>query len=218
MMEGAMDDDDDDRRPGAAASESESDEEAKETADEKRLRLAKSYLDKLRAEEAEAATDEDEDDEDNLRNMDSGRLANRLKSEAMHRTGRVRREIAHRLVAPSPTGRTTRRTPTKNGRAGTVWRGHRLSVTGLALTVDDTTVYSVSKEGGIVRWDVETGAKTKYPRTPTVVVDPAKGGGDPWRRCDAARRVCCAARWRRTATCCAPPGRISACTCGTLAR
>ena len=123
MMEGAMDDDDDDRGRGAAASESESDEEAKETADEKRLRLAKSYLDKLRAEEAEAATDEDEDDEDNLRNMDShDRLANRLKSEAMHRTGRVRREIAHRLVAPSLDGEDDEEdSDDEDDRAGTVW-------------------------------------------------------------------------------------------------
>ena len=44
-----------------------------------------------------------------------------------------------------------------------MWHGHRLSVTGLALTADDTTAYSVSKEGGIVRWDVETGARTKFP-------------------------------------------------------
>ena len=205
MMEGAMDDDDDDRGRGAAASESESDEEAKETADEKRLRLAKSYLDKLRAEEAEAATDEDEDDEDNLRNMDShDRLANRLKSEAMHRTGRVRREIAHRLVAPSLDGEDDEEdSDDEDDRAGTVWRGHRLSVTGLALTMDDTTVYSVSKEGGIVRWDVETGAKTKYPRTPNVVVDPAKGGGGPMAppRCGAAGLLCCAVAQDRNLLC-----------------
>ena len=137
--------------------------------------------------------------------MDShDRLANRLKSEAMHRTGRVRREIAHRLVAPSLDGEDDEEdSDDEDDRAGTVWRGHRLSVTGLTLTVDDTTVYSVSKEGGIVRWDVETGAKTKYPRTPNVVVDPAKGGGGPMAppRCGAAGLLCCAVAQDRNLLC-----------------
>ena len=107
MMEDAMDDDDGDdrarRAEGRGREEEESEEEIEETADEKRLRLAKSYLDKLRAEEAEAGGDSDEDDEDeeDARNMDShDRLANRLKNEAMHKSGRVRREIARRVVAP----------------------------------------------------------------------------------------------------------------------
>ena len=70
MMEDAMDDDDGDGRArraegrGRGREEEESEEEIEETADEKRLRLAKSYLDKLRAEEAEAGGYSDEDDED----------------------------------------------------------------------------------------------------------------------------------------------------------
>lgn len=40
-------------------------------------------------------------------------------------------------------------------------RGHRLSVTALALTTDDATAYSVAKEGSLFRWDIETGNKTR---------------------------------------------------------
>ena len=78
-----------------------------------------------------------------------------------------RRRSGTRMRLPTTTTTTAR---------GTVWRGHRLSVTGLALTADDTTAYSVSKEGGIVRWDVETGARTKFPRAA------GSGGPDEGRR------------------------------------
>ena len=210
MMEDAMDDDDGDdrarRAEGRGREEEESEEEIEETADEKRLRLAKSYLDKLRAEEAEAGgdSDEDEDEDEDARNMDShDRLANRLKNEAMHKSGRVRREIARRVVAPTFGDEDEASDDDDDDRAGTVWRGHRLSVTGLALTADDTTAYSVSKEGGIVRWDVETGARTKFPRAPPATVDPTKGGGGPMAppRCGAAALLCCAVAQERHLLC-----------------
>ena len=201
-----MDDDDDDRGRGAAASESESDEEAKETADEKRLRLAKSYLDKLRAEEAEAATDEDEDDEDNLRNMDShDRLANRLKSEAMHRTGRVRREIAHRLVAPSLDGEDDEEDSDdeddpRRGRCGEA-TGYPSPASPSPWMTPPCT-QSLRREGSSDGTSRRS-AKTKYRGTPTVVVDPAKGGGGPMAppRCGAAGLLCCAVAQDRNLLC-----------------
>ena len=209
MMEDAMDDDDGDdrarRAEGRGREEEESEEEIEETADEKRLRLAKSYLDKLRAEEAEAGgdSDSDEDEDEDARNMDShDRLANRLKNEAMHKSGRVRREIARRVAAPTFGDEDEASDDDDDDRAGTVWRGHRLSVTGLALTADDTTAYSVSKEGGIVRWDVETGARTKFPRAA------GDGGPDEGRRrpmapprCGAAALLCCAVAQERHLLC-----------------
>ena len=103
MMDGALDVDDDGARGRKDEDDSgdDSDDEVKETADEKRLRLAKSYLEKLRAEEEEAGGDDSEDDDDDAdaRNLDShDRLSNRLKNEAMQSYGRVRREVARRLV------------------------------------------------------------------------------------------------------------------------
>lgn len=208
MLEGALDDVDGEkaRRRKGDASDSESDDEVKETADEKRLRLAKSYLDKLRAEEAEAGGDSDEDeDEDNIRNMDShDRLANRLKNDAWQSSGRVRRELAHRLISPTVVGAGDEdEDEDEDDGAGVVWRGHRLAVTGLALTHDDSTAYSVSKDGAIIRWDVESGARTKYPKTPEVVVDPSKGGGGPMAppRCGASTLLCCAVSAERHLLC-----------------
>lgn len=44
---------------------------------------------------------------------------------------------------------------------GKTLRGHRLSVTGVALTADDTTGFSVSKDGAVLRWDIETQKRAK---------------------------------------------------------
>lgn len=38
-------------------------------------------------------------------------------------------------------------------------RGHKLTPTCIALSADDTTVYSGSKDNSVVRWDVETGKR-----------------------------------------------------------
>lgn len=39
-------------------------------------------------------------------------------------------------------------------------RAHRLAATAVCLTSDDATAFTVSKDGGICRWDVETGKRT----------------------------------------------------------
>ena len=89
--------------------------------------------------------------------------------------------------------------------AGDAWRdvrrGHKLSVTGMALTSDDSTCYTVSKDGGIAKWDIETGARTRFPRAPRGCRP------EPRRRrtdgaAEAAPRRCCAARCPRSTTCC----------------
>lgn len=43
-----------------------------------------------------------------------------------------------------------------------IMRGHRLPPTCLALEEDDSTVYSASKDSSILRFDVETGARTLF--------------------------------------------------------
>ena len=202
MLEDALDEDEFGRKKGKKGGDSDedSDEEVKETADEKRLRLAKSYLEKLRREEAEDGSGSDEDeDEDNIRNMDShDRLANRLKNEAMAKSGRVRREIAHRVVAPTLDDDSDVDEDDETETEGDAWRdirrGHKLSVTGMSLTPDDSTCYTVSKDGSIARWDIETGARTRFPRGPPAVVDPTRGGGGPMAppKCGAATLLCCA--------------------------
>ena len=177
------------RKEGTAGDDDDSDSEEdaeRETAQEKRLRLAKAYLDRLRAEQAAEDSDEgdDEDEDDEARNMDSHtRLAARLAEDAARKSGHQRAAVAKRIEAP----KTPKGVPT-------TWRGHKHSVTGLALTEDDRMAYSVSKDGSIFGWDVETGKRFKFPRTPEVVVDPTQGGGGPQAppKCGAHVMLCCA--------------------------
>lgn len=51
-------------------------------------------------------------------------------------------------------------------KAASLWRGHKLSVTALALSSDDGTAWSASKDGKIFQWDVETGKRTQLPDRP----------------------------------------------------
>jgi len=153
----------------------------RETAEEKRRRLARLYLDKLRREaalEGDDDTDLDEDDDvdpsvrKKQRDLDShDRLANKLANEAAEAAGRHFREIADDVK------------PTKSPVLGTYFsrKAHKQSVTGVCLSSDDRTAFSVSKDGAIVEWDVETGKRTKYPRCPVITEEEmrTKGCGGP---------------------------------------
>ena len=153
----------------------------RETAEEKRRRLARLYLDKLRREaalEGDDDTDLDEDDDvdpsvrKKQRDLDShDRLANKLANEAAEAAGRHFREIADDVK------------PTKSPVLGTYFsrKAHKQSVTGVCLSSDDRAAFSVSKDGAIVEWDVETGKRTKYPRCPVITEEEmrTKGGGGP---------------------------------------
>ena len=196
--DGRVSDEDVDARAGVArtvreameAGENGSDEEkaieaaeARETAQEKRIRLAKAYLERLR-EEAEAEDSEEEEDEGEGRNLDSHtRLSNKLMEDAQRKMGHQRLALADRVRVGA-----SAREPAR------AWRGHKRAVTGVALTEDDRTAYSVSKDGSIFMWDVETEKRTRFPRTPDVVVDPLQGGGGPQAppKCGAHVVLCCA--------------------------
>ena len=66
----------------------------------------------------------------------------RLQRDALESMGHLKRLIAERIVVPDPDESTARH-----------FRCHKLSVTAVTLTSDDTTVYSVSKDGSIVELD-----------------------------------------------------------------
>ena len=180
------------RREEMEANENASDSEqreaaaaARETAQEKRVRLAKAYLERLREEQAAEDTDED-DGEEERKNLDSHtRLAARLMEDAQRKSGHQRASIADRTTAT--------RAPAR------LWRGHKRAVTGVALAEDDRTAYSVSKDGSIFGWDIETEKRTKFPRTPEAVVDPTQGGGGPQAppKCGAHVVSCCAVSGER---------------------
>ncbi|KAK9828725.1 hypothetical protein WJX72_001725 [[Myrmecia] bisecta] len=146
----------------------ESEEEAPETAEEKRLRLAKAYLQQLRdAEEEEfvgvgpaAESDEEEEGAEGGREARThGAVSEHLRKQAMEAMGYLQRKIADKVVVPEL------RPVSKAGQASTsgrFMRCHRSSVTALALTADDATAFSVSKDGAIFQTDIETGTRTRF--------------------------------------------------------
>mmetsp|Transcript_32532 Transcript_32532/g.52712 ORF Transcript_32532/g.52712 Transcript_32532/m.52712 type:complete len:470 (+) Transcript_32532:37-1446(+) len=105
-----------------------------ESADEKRLRIAKEYLKKL----------EDKDDEEE-------NVEERLRRDAMETAGRLHKRIAQQLA-----GQTIAQSSIRS------YKGHSQPVTCVAVTGDDSTMYSGSKDCCCIRWDIETGKRIMY--------------------------------------------------------
>ncbi|XP_027037908.1 U3 small nucleolar RNA-interacting protein 2-like [Pocillopora damicornis] len=108
-----------------------------ETAQEKRLRLAKQYLAQLEKEEQEKKESDD---------IDHDAIAHRLKQDVLEQTGKFQKRVASQYTQPSPAGIR-------------VLKGHQLSVTCLCVSPDDKFVFSASKDCSIIKWNIETGLK-----------------------------------------------------------
>lgn len=133
----------------AAGEDSDSgDESDLETAQEKKLRVAKAYLQQLREAEARQAGSGSEDDA-----TTNDAVAERLRGDAMEAIGHVQRQVALSLAIPALDA---------DNNSGSFYKCHRFPATAVALTADETTVYSVSKGGSIVATDVETGACQRF--------------------------------------------------------
>lgn len=113
----------------------ESEEEVEETADEKRIRMAKEYLKSL-------------EDEDELSDDVEDPIAHRLQQDILRDQGTLQRNIANNFANQEYTASDV-----------TILRGHRLPPTCLALSKDDTTAVTGSKDGSIIKWDIESGKK-----------------------------------------------------------
>ncbi|OAQ34736.1 WD40 repeat-like protein [Linnemannia elongata AG-77] len=124
-------------------SEDDEDDEAlmNETAAQKRLRLAKNYIDTLQhAGEDEIGYDAEDIDRDNI--------AARLKQDALEIQGRLHRHLAE-----------TFQFPVNAETAITTCRGHQKTATSIAATENGLYAYSGSKDGSIIKWDLKTGKK-----------------------------------------------------------
>ncbi|KAG0367366.1 WD40-repeat-containing domain protein [Gamsiella multidivaricata] len=124
-------------------SEDESEDEAllNETPAQKRLRLAKNYIDTLQhAGDDEIGYDAEDIDRDNI--------ADRLKQDALEIQGRLHRHLAETFQFPINTQTAIR-----------TCRGHSLSTTSIAATENGLYAYSGSKDGSIIKWDLKTGKK-----------------------------------------------------------
>jgi len=128
------DEDEDDEDEDEVKDEDEAEEE--ETPDEKRVRLANEYLNKLQS----VTKDKEE-------------IAEHLEQARLKKTGKRQKTLAieiEKLKLPI-----TSPEKIKN------LRGHKSSVTCLALAEDDTTAWTASKDSQIVKWDIESGKKNK---------------------------------------------------------
>ncbi|XP_078370108.1 U3 small nucleolar RNA-interacting protein 2-like isoform X2 [Oculina patagonica] len=108
-----------------------------ETAQEKRLRLAKQYLAQLESEEQKKKESDD---------IDHDAIAHRLKQDVLEQTGRLQKRIASQFTQPSLA-------------AIRVLKGHQLSVTCLCVSHDNKFIFSASKDCSIIKWNIETGEK-----------------------------------------------------------
>ncbi|KDP35298.1 hypothetical protein JCGZ_09457 [Jatropha curcas] len=133
--------------------EEEMDQFAAETADEKRQRVAKAYVDKLR--EIERREDEEEEEEEEEKEFEKdgerdSRVLKKLMQAQLEESGRLRRAIASRVEKPETVG------------GFEVLVKHRHSVTAVCLAEDDLKGFSSSKDGTILQWDVDTAKSEKY--------------------------------------------------------
>jgi len=126
-----LSEDSSDEESVAEEEEAEEDPLARETADEKRIRLAKEYLSRV---EVEVGSDDESGEEDGV--------VARLRQDALRMAGKSYAEIAAKL---------------QPAEAGPTFKGHRTSVTCVALTSDEATAFSGSKDSSVIRWDLETG-------------------------------------------------------------
>nr|XP_033782503.1 U3 small nucleolar RNA-interacting protein 2 [Geotrypetes seraphini] len=113
------------------------DEEIEETAQEKKLRLAKSYLEQLRQQEEEKAEEEA---------FQQDLVASRLEEEVLEQKGKLQRLVAKDLQPPDVTEIRT-------------LRGHQRPITCLVISPDDQHIFSAAKDCTIIKWDVCSGKK-----------------------------------------------------------
>uniref|UniRef100_A0A8C4ID19 U3 small nucleolar RNA-interacting protein 2 n=1 Tax=Dicentrarchus labrax TaxID=13489 RepID=A0A8C4ID19_DICLA len=114
--------------------QSKEENEYEETPQEKKLRLAKVYLDQLKEEEEKKAEDD---------SFETDLIAGRLQEEVLEQKGKLQRLIAKDV----------------NASEIRVLRGHKLPITCLVITSDDKYIFSAAKDCSIIKWDVESGKK-----------------------------------------------------------
>ncbi|XP_061473904.1 U3 small nucleolar RNA-interacting protein 2 [Rhineura floridana] len=128
-----------DSEPDSSAKKknNEAAEEIEETPQEKKLRLAKLYLEQLRQQEEEKAEEEA---------FEKDLVAGWLKEDVLEQKGKLQRQIA-KILQPPDTSQIR------------VLRGHQLPITCLVISPDDKCIFSAAKDCSIIKWDVESGKK-----------------------------------------------------------
>lgn len=137
-----------------APSQGEEDEQQAETPAEKRLRLAKEYLHRMKSVGQGQAGSESEDDEAEAHES----LGEVLREKAMQAAGHMQRKIAHQLELPNMPASYG----TDASTSGRFVRTSKMAVTAVCLSSDDRTAYCVSKDGTILAVDINSGKRSKF--------------------------------------------------------
>ena len=132
-----------------AASDVDAKEEDYETAQEKKVRLAKRLLEDLKAREEDKLADDA---------LIHDAISHRLKSDLDDEKGRRVRPLADQLLVPLVTSISAAdsdrvKVLNRNG------KGHQRSVTCLVLCADSKWIFSAGKDARIVKWDVARSAR-----------------------------------------------------------
>ncbi|KAG8934836.1 pre-rRNA processing protein [Tulasnella sp. 418] len=131
-------DDDDLRASDVDSKQSDQDEDELETPAQKRLRLAKLYLDEIKKGLGEGEYD--------AADIDRELIEARLQQDVLEHAGKVHLFIADLLATRLSSKQTLH-----------LRRGHRLPVTCAVISEDGKILFSAGKEGTIVKWDVLSG-------------------------------------------------------------
>ncbi|KZO89643.1 WD40 repeat-like protein, partial [Calocera viscosa TUFC12733] len=136
-------DDIDLRRPddedGSSAEEDEN-----ETPAQKRLRLAKLYLESVRTDLAQ------QDGTFDAADVDRELIQARLKLDVLQQSGKLHDRVADRVSSDQSQLRLLR------------LKGHRLPVTCAVASQDGTVLFTSGKEGHIIKWDLRTGKQLAF--------------------------------------------------------
>ncbi|PAA55709.1 hypothetical protein BOX15_Mlig023141g2 [Macrostomum lignano] len=128
------------------------DDNALETPQEARVRLAQQLIGELKAREAERLgygdEDEDDDDEDEEAHV-TGAVSARLQSANLRRAGRLRASFADAIVAEGAAVAAD----AASGSVSLAKNWHRLAVT--CVQLGDNSLYTASKDGSVARWSLQ---------------------------------------------------------------
>jgi ribosomal RNA-processing protein 9 len=112
----------------------QSDDDVGETAQDKKVRLAKLYLAEIEREERQRTETEV---------TDKDVIANRLKEDYLEQSGKLKKTVADNYVGFDSDGMQLLRC-----------KEHKLAITCLVISSDNKFVYSASKDCGIVKWSL----------------------------------------------------------------
>jgi ribosomal RNA-processing protein 9 len=158
-VESSDDDDNEGRgrkkgRTGGDKADSDREEEM-ETAEQKRRRLAKEYLSKIRDDDEDEDDEEEGDNEDDEDDDGAGkgrpradRISDSLRRDRLEKQGKYFRNLASGAETLDVASLTTAN-----------MSDHDLSVTCVALASDESVVYSGSKDNSVIMWDLESGSR-----------------------------------------------------------